>query len=112
MLSGACWEAETKQFSVIAGNLSGSGAPRVAKTRDAEESMATVGGDCSPSQISLPKDIQRAGPSHTGSSSFHSILTGCSVEPWREDTQEKARRMWWRWGGRGGAMEDRREEGP
>lgn len=48
VLSGACWEAETQQFSVVAGNLPGSGAPRVAKARDAEQSVATVGDDCSP----------------------------------------------------------------
>jgi len=48
VLLGACCEAETKQFSVIAGNLPGSGVPKVAKTRDAEKSVATVGDDCNP----------------------------------------------------------------
>lgn len=48
VLSGASWEAKTQQFSVIAGNLSGSGAPRVAKARDTKQSVETVGDNCSP----------------------------------------------------------------
>lgn len=47
MPSEACWEVETKQFSVIPGNLPGSGGPGVAKARNAEQSVATVGNDCS-----------------------------------------------------------------
>lgn len=36
------------------------------------------------SQVSLPKDVQRASPNNTGSSSFSSILTECSVGSRRE----------------------------
>lgn len=47
MLSRAYWEGETKQFSVVSGNLPGTGSQRVSKARGAEESVATVRDDCS-----------------------------------------------------------------
>lgn len=44
MLSGACW---LQQFSVIAGNLPGSGSPRMAKAMHANQSVASAEDDCS-----------------------------------------------------------------
>lgn len=58
------------------------------------------------SQVSLPKDMQRAGPNDTASSSFPSILTGCSVGSQREGTLEKDMVVFGKGCGGGGEKEE------
>lgn len=104
MLSGACW---LKQFSVIAVNLPGSGSPRIAKGMHANQSVASAEDDCSGLPGFFAKDIQRASPNDTESSS---ILTGCSVGSWREGTLEKDVVVFGkRCGGGGGKEEEQRK---
>lgn len=78
-----------------AGNVPGSGVPRVAKARDAEQSVVTVGDDCSPlSDLFAIKYPEEQSQVHRKLQLSQVSLTGCSVGPRREGTWKKARRMW------------------